>query len=126
VPLFNHMTGATICDFCSGANPVWRYPAATFHDSFGSKSVEDWLACEACHAMIEAGDREGLIERAFRCPGIPQVVAMRGREWGAELRRGSSQSLSHEPARPAAPDGVLRTARWPAAMPHSPPWGAMG
>ena len=31
--------------------------------------------------MIEAGDREGLIERAFRCPGIPQVVAMRGREW---------------------------------------------
>jgi len=81
VPLFNHMTGATICDFCSSANPLWRYPAATFHDSFGSKSVEDWLACEACHAMIEAGDREGLIERAFRCPGIPLVVAMRGREW---------------------------------------------
>ena len=71
------MTGATICDFCSGPNPAWRYPATTFRDSFGSKSVEDWLACEACHAMIEAGDREGLIERAFRCPGIPQVVAMR-------------------------------------------------
>ena len=81
MPLFNHMTGATICDFCSGANPLWRYPATTFRDSFGSKSVEDWLACEACHAMIEAGDRGGLIERAFRCPGIPPVVAMRGREW---------------------------------------------
>jgi hypothetical protein len=35
-----------ICDFCSSPAPAWRYPAISFCDSFGGRSVEDWLACE--------------------------------------------------------------------------------
>ena len=68
-----------ICDFCSSPAPAWRYPAVSFHDSFGSRSVEDWLACETCHRMIAAGDRNGLARRSLRAPGLRGAVAVLGR-----------------------------------------------
>jgi hypothetical protein len=50
-------------------HPAWRYPAASFHDMFGGRSIEDWLAYEDCHARIVAGDRDGLTARALKSPG---------------------------------------------------------
>ena len=68
-----------ICDFCSGPDPAWRYPATSFADMFGSRSVEDWLACEACHALIAAGDRNALARRCLISPGLQLAVGFLGR-----------------------------------------------
>lgn len=67
------------CDFCSSPTPSWRYPAESFHDLFGSRSVEDWLACEECHALIAAGDRIGLARRSLSAPGVQMAVGFLGR-----------------------------------------------
>lgn len=56
--------GARLCDFCSSPVPAWSYPATSFIDLMGSQSIGDWLACEECHALIEADDRDGLARRA--------------------------------------------------------------
>ena len=59
----------SICDFCSEPHVVWRYPARTFIAyvvaGFVGQSVGDWAACSVCHALIEAGDRTGLLERSL-------------------------------------------------------------
>ena len=59
-----------ICDFCSAPepNPSWQYPARSFKDHFGSQSVGDWIACDVCHQLIEAGDRDGLAARVMLTP----------------------------------------------------------
>ena len=67
-----------ICDFCSAPNPAWRYPAVSFFDLFGSRSVEDWMACDACHARIVAGDRDGLVARALKSPGVRAAMGVLG------------------------------------------------
>jgi hypothetical protein len=58
-----------ICDFCSEPDVDWRYPARTFIAyvvaGFVGQSVGDWAACTVCHALIEAGDRTGLLERSL-------------------------------------------------------------
>jgi hypothetical protein len=59
-----------ICDFCSSIAPAWCYPAESFFDMHGSKSVDDWVACEACHALIVAGDRDGLARRSLDAPMV--------------------------------------------------------
>jgi len=59
------MPNRIVCDFCSGPDPAWRYPARTFVDeASASLSVADWAACEACHILIETCDRAGLTERS--------------------------------------------------------------
>jgi hypothetical protein len=68
-----------ICDFCSGPDPAWRYPAVSFYDSFGGRSVEDWLACEACHELIVADDRDGLARLSLRAAGVQMAVGIIGR-----------------------------------------------
>jgi hypothetical protein len=50
------------CDFCGSRVVRWVYPAA-----------RDWLACERCHAAIEAEDREGLLDRALLIP-VPRTL----------------------------------------------------
>jgi len=57
------------CDFCSSPAPAWNYPAESFKDPLGSQSIGDWLACEECHALIEAGNYEGLARRALAALG---------------------------------------------------------
>ncbi len=69
----------SVCDFCSSPAPAWRYPADTFHDLFGSRSVEDWLACEACHRLIQSGDRSALARRSLDAPGVRMAVGVLGR-----------------------------------------------
>jgi hypothetical protein len=46
--------------------------------------VEDWLACEVCHRLIVAGDRNGLARRSLSAPGMQMAVAFLG--WAAALR----------------------------------------
>jgi hypothetical protein len=60
----------TRCDFCSAANPMWEYAADSFFDLCGSRSLGAWLACDDCHAVIEAGDREGMVTRAMLNPAM--------------------------------------------------------
>lgn len=55
-----------LCDFCGSLRPAWRYPAGSFFDMFGSRSKGDWLACQDCHVLIGAGDREKLTERPLK------------------------------------------------------------
>jgi len=50
------------CDFCGGLNARWIYPAD-----------REWVACDACHAAIQADDRESLVDRASLIP-IPRTV----------------------------------------------------
>ena len=76
-----------ICDFCSGPDPAWRYPAVSFYDSFGGRSVEDWLACEACHQMIAASDRNGLARRSLCAPGVQMAVGLLGRAFALDYCR---------------------------------------
>ncbi len=57
------------CDFCSALGPTWVYPARDFDAYIVSpiigESIGAWAACEACHRLIEAGDREGLAVRSL-------------------------------------------------------------
>ena len=58
-----------VCDFCSGPEIRWDYPATTFEIPtpaelpVGLTSVDGWAACDACAALIDAGDRAGLAVR---------------------------------------------------------------
>ncbi len=54
-----------ICDFCSSHAPAWLYPAESFLDQYNSVSQGDWLACDECHRLIEAGDRASLANRVL-------------------------------------------------------------
>ena len=67
----------SLCDFCSASAPAWRYPAASFQDDFGSHSVSDWLACEDCHRLIEAGDRDALAAQVMLTPTAKEGIAAR-------------------------------------------------
>ncbi len=62
------------CDFCSSPAPAWSYPARTFDAkaTVKGRSVGDWLACEVCHRLIEAGEREKLACRILLCPTVKQ------------------------------------------------------
>jgi hypothetical protein len=57
------------CDFCSAPCPRWRYPARSFvayrAQNLAGESVGDWAACDACHALIEADDRQHLAQRSL-------------------------------------------------------------
>ena len=44
---------AVPCDFCRSPRFRWRYPGAS----------RGWLACDRCHAAIQAEDREALLGR---------------------------------------------------------------
>jgi hypothetical protein len=57
------------CDFCSAPCPSWRYPARSFiayrASNLAGESVGDWAACDACHKLIEADDRDRLAQRSL-------------------------------------------------------------
>jgi hypothetical protein len=68
----------SLCDFCSSPAPAWRYPADSFHDRFGSRSVEDWFACEKCHELIDAGDRNALARRSLTTDSCQMAIGVMG------------------------------------------------
>ena len=61
------------CDFCSARPVKWDYPCRDFSQEgvaptgqryvFNRRS-ESWAACDACHRLIQAGDREQLARRS--------------------------------------------------------------
>jgi hypothetical protein len=53
------------CDFCGSRTVRWVHPAE-----------REWLACERCHAAIEADDREAPLDRASLIP-VPRTVSDR-------------------------------------------------
>jgi hypothetical protein len=57
---------AKLCDFCSKEEVTWDYPCADFQDdmlNWGSRG--HWGACEICHGLIEANEREALAARSL-------------------------------------------------------------
>lgn len=75
------------CDFCSSPAPLWHYPALSFVDRVGSRSIADWLACEQCHVLIEADDHDALARRSLTS-AIGRVAAdMIGRDAALEYCR---------------------------------------
>ncbi len=54
------------CDFCSGFNIAWVYPAASFQFIPGIGSEGDWAACEPCAEIIETGDPVSLARHVAR------------------------------------------------------------
>lgn len=67
------------CDFCGAQRPAWRYPARSFFDALGFKSLGDWLACQECHILIAAGEREKLTERSLKHQVPPRIP--NGKAW---------------------------------------------
>lgn len=61
-----------ICDFCTAVPVRWDYPCRDFshHDidssgvPFQFNSHNEWAACDACHAIIETGNRDALARRS--------------------------------------------------------------
>lgn len=57
-----------ICDFCSSPDVRWAYPAKSFTmDGDGKRllgSDGGWAACDACAALIEDGNRTGLLDKS--------------------------------------------------------------
>ena len=57
-----------LCDFCSEPSPAWCYPAETFIamtiGPVASTSDGGWAACDECHRLIEADDRQALADRS--------------------------------------------------------------
>lgn len=72
------------CDFCTSLDVRWTYPCEDFtiERTFSATGVYadlrqetqkikltssltgGWAACDTCHALIEANDREGLLKRS--------------------------------------------------------------
>lgn len=54
------------CDFCGDENPEWEIPCEDFHieiaPGVGFDMQGPWMACLRCCALVEAGDRQGLLE----------------------------------------------------------------
>jgi hypothetical protein len=56
-----------ICDFCSAPHPRWSYPcrpSVTEVAGIAVHDMEPWAACDACHQLIQAGNRDGLARRS--------------------------------------------------------------
>lgn len=64
-----------VCDFCIASDPIWVYPAKSFHIDIAERqepgsvhtssygSVGDWGACQTCHDDIEADRWDAIMER---------------------------------------------------------------
>jgi len=92
-----------ICDFCSSEAPSWCYPADSFLDEHGSRSVSDWMACETCHELIESGNRDALAARVLLTPTAKAGLAtgMMNKKFAIRYARGLH-------------DGFFRNRRGPA------------
>ena len=55
------------CDFCSAdRSAAWVWPARDIDNGPEAHSLGGWAACEECHRLLEARDRQGLLNRAVR------------------------------------------------------------
>lgn len=84
-----------VCDFCSGEPVRWSYPARDFQrrmaldgSAVQANSHGAWAACDACHALIQASDREALHERSAASFPVPvdQIPPHVWKQITAEIR----------------------------------------
>jgi hypothetical protein len=89
-----------LCDFCSAKAPAWCYPAASFVamtiGPLVSASEGGWAACDECHRMIAADDREGLAQRSLSTliEAHPEMASVREELIGS-LRDLHAQFFAH-------------------------------
>lgn len=76
-----------ICDFCCRPDSLvrWGYPVDREKDPTG----DDWAACHECHADIEAGRWEEVVERSVQSMEEYPSLSERGKE----LRRVAMRRL---------------------------------
>lgn len=67
-----------VCDFCMAPDPIWTYPAKSFHTDIAEQhkpgevytssygSVGDWGACQQCYEDIEADNWDAMVERNLK------------------------------------------------------------
>jgi len=88
------MSRQLVCDFCN--RPTTHDHGERTHksDPFSITIIadgaivpidftEDWLACEYCHQLITAGDKDTLLKRSLECmPSDPEsVILIQGLFW---------------------------------------------
>lgn len=69
-----------VCDFCSTRPITWDIEADEFTLLIGETSFDSvggWVACEACGAAIQAGDRAALDARVSAFVGLERVSGHR-------------------------------------------------
>ena len=100
----------TLCDFCVWPGPTWRYPVISFKSAVkifqpernrmvSPQSHGDWLACEDCHADIEANRWEAILDRYGRNSTLPREARRKGRKDVARYH----QEFRHHKTGPATP-----------------------
>ncbi len=90
-----------ICDFCSGLQVRWCYPARDFFNVVSggptgivvSESVGGWAACEQCHGLIEAGDEEALLNRSVQ--NFVELYGFLPPTLAEDIRRIHNQFFAH-------------------------------
>jgi hypothetical protein len=57
-----------VCSFCGDRPVVAWFEGPSFRDAVDSadkvRAEEAWLTCQVCLTLVEANDREGLVERS--------------------------------------------------------------
>ena len=92
--------GAEVCDFCSGSDPIWVYPAREFAvTAYGWGSSGGWAACAPCADLIERGDWTALAERTtVKAPGTllrtSSPRALSNRSWCLRVAISASDASS--------------------------------
>jgi hypothetical protein len=75
-----------VCDFCGQPPGTWVFLAhkayAGWENDIPMEFAPEWVACEECKPLIEANNREALIERA--CHGF--AVSFVTQDVPAEVR----------------------------------------
>jgi len=90
--IVHHITeGESKCDFCSGPNPIARFPCSTRIEMGDARvravSDDDWGACVGCASTVERArnldSRSGaaaladhVIERALKAEGTPEAILL--------------------------------------------------
>lgn len=102
-------TVVTVCDFCSGAEPVWTYPANPFNagtfivEKEGEPrsqdyiSADDWGACEQCHDDIVANRWGWIADRVVA--DVPREMRLVFRQSIKDLHAQFRQHRTGEPYR---------------------------
>lgn len=81
--------GMAVCDFCAATPVAFAYPCGLvlIASELGTHATSDpWSACLECHALIEADDRDALVQRALSnflveageqpAPAVEAITAM--------------------------------------------------
>lgn len=91
------------CDYCQTGVPTWRYPARDI--SLGTVvsgpiavtpvAVDDWMACDICSGLIEAGDWPALARRTLAAADLARAAP------GTRVRLLAQIRFTHEQFRKA-------------------------